>query len=132
MLIVVFLLKKSNWFPLTFDHPNNADFPAAPRNINKQGYHDAFHLQTKWKGKKHERLITGLAFQSGTGTSVALSLSTVNNDLHWDLVPKRGKDLKWYIDPDINEQDRLKKGFTWLIGVCTTAAVDAILEVVSP
>ena len=67
---------KSNWFPLTYAHADNAPFPQAPQDIPKEGYRDCFHLQTKWKGAKAERLLNVLVYTSRTGTAVALSFSS--------------------------------------------------------
>ena len=93
---------QNRWFPLTFDHPNYPPLPQAPQNIPFEGYRDAFLFHTKWKGKNCHKNLTGLAYRSGTGKSVALSISTTNHDVHWDFVPHKDKDLKWYLDTNLD------------------------------
>ena len=112
------LLHKSEWFPLTFGHSNYEPFPAAPKNIPKEGYHDAFHFQTKWKGKKHQKKLNESAYHSSTGTVVVLSMSTVNLRAYWDMVPSKNKNLLWYFGFE-DSHDHLMKDFDTLIGTCS-------------
>lgn len=126
------MLCQSEWFPLTYGHANYDPFPAAPSNIPKEGYRDAFHLQTKWKGKFQQKKLNALAFRSGTGTSVALSFSTMSSELHWDLVPKKDKDLKWYLDTSLTDHQRFMKGFDVLVGETTNQIESSLLALVMP
>ena len=100
-------------------------------DIPKDGYRDSFQFQTEWKGKSHKKKITGLAYRSGTGTAVALSMSTTNNSAHWDMIPARNKNLRWYFENG-NEHERLMKGFDTFEGVSSLAVERLLLEVVLP
>ena len=127
-----FLLPQSEWFPLTYGHHKNAPFPQKPLDIKKEGYRDAFTYQTIWRGRKLEKKITGLAFRSGTGTSVALSISTVNHDLHWDFVPINDKEMRWYCDQNLSDNERQMKGFTELVGTSSKPIEETLLALVVP
>ena len=121
---------KSEWFPLTFNHPNNKPFPEAPWNIPKEGYRDAFHLQTRWKGKSNkEKTLNAIAYRSSTGTAVALSFSTTN---YWDMVTEKDKDLKWFVNHQLDPHERLMKGFDLLIGESCKPMELALLALVAP
>ena len=100
-------------------------------DIPKDGYRDFFQFQTEWKGKNHKKKVNAIAYRSGTGTSVALSMSTTNSNLHWDLIPAKNKDLRWYFDT-IDEHDRLMKGFDTLEGASSRAVELSLLDAVLP
>ena len=124
--------RQCDWFPMTYDHPKFKPFPEQPMNITKDGYRDAHHLQVKWKSKLREKKLNAIAFRSGTGTSVALSLSTTGHDLHWDMVPDSNKDMKWYFDLTLSDHDRQMHGFSLLIGESTKEIDEKILSLVAP
>ena len=69
-------VKQMDWVPLTFDRKNTSPFPEKPKDITKQGYKDDFYMQTSWRGKTTTHNISCAAYQSDTGTSVSIALSS--------------------------------------------------------
>ena len=78
-------------------------------------------------------MLNALAYRSGSGSKVvALSFSTVNSESHWDLVPAKDKDLKWFLDSSLPAHDRQMKGFGILVGCSTTSVEEKLLSLVLP
>ena len=101
---------------MTYDKSPDQSLPSNPRNIDKLGYKDAFHYTTVWKGKKVQKNISALAYKSGTGNAVALSLSTIDTGSHWDFVPNDDCHHKWYFSTNLTDEERQLKGFKLIIG----------------
>ena len=59
-------------------------------------------------------------------------MSTINNEIHWDFVPKKDKDLKWYFCATTTDHDRRMKGFDRLCGESTTEIEEILLSLVTP
>ena len=76
--------------------------------------------------------ITSLAFWSSTGTSVALSISMVNHDLHWDFVPINDKEMCWYCDQNLSDNEQQIKGFTELVGTSLKPIKETLFTHVVP
>ena len=64
--------------------------------------------------------------------TIALSILMTNSGLHWDLVPKKDKNLKWYIDGNFPTQKRVMKGFLILVGKPNEEMEAVLLACVSP
>ena len=106
--------------------------PDHPRNVAKIGYKDAFHYTTVWKGKTVIKNISALAYKSGTGNAVALSLSTVDTGSHWDLIPNDDCNHKWYFSTSLTDEERKMKGFRLIIGPKRYAVELLLLTKVEP
>ena len=63
---------------------------------------------------------------------MALFFSAVNSKSHWDLVPAKDKDLKWYLDPSLTEYVQKMKGFGILVGCLLMSMEEKLLSLVVP
>ena len=106
--------------------------PDHPQNVDKKGYRDSFHFSTVWKGKKVQKTLSAVAYKSGTGNAVALSLSTLDSGSHWDMVPTKPHHQTWYFDNDLDDDERLMKGFSLLLGEGEQAGDLLLLSKVKP
>ena len=123
---------KSDWFPLTFDRPSDKQFPEKPLNIPLKGYRDAFFFSTAWKGKKAAKNLCAAAYRSGTGTSVGLSISSVDTTCSWDMNVANPSDLKWYYGNDLSPHERSMKGFVRIHGPQVWSEEQLLLSNVEP
>ena len=91
-----------------------------------------FISKITWKGKQQEKKMNAITFHSRIGTSVALLMSTVNHDLHWDFVPKSDKHIGWYFDKNLSDHEPKMNGFDKLIGESTKEIEQVLLDLVLP
>ena len=74
----------------------------------------------------------GSAYRSGTGTSVGLSISSIDTRCHWDMNVMDDIDLKWYQDSKLSSHDRAIKGFDRIFGRKCIAHEEILLSAVDP
>lgn len=122
------------WLPMTFDRKYTEPFPAKSEVIQKSGYKDAYQFNLNWKGPtgKSGRKLGCVAYKSGTGTAVALAISTKYQQCHWDFVTLRDTDLEWYTDNTLSGLNRKKKAMHLLAGVEDDAHASVLFESVNP
>ncbi len=113
-------IKRQDWVPLTFDRQNTVEtqFPKKPKDVPKIGFKDSFHMELKWKGGKQTavRKVACLAYRSGTGTAVAIAISSRYRRIHWDLVPATSAGQRWYHDKSLSLEEKQKKAMVLLAG----------------
>lgn len=121
---------QANWFPLTYHRPGS-ELPDNPKNIEMAGYKDCHHFSTVWRGEGVQKKLTALAYKSGTGKAVALTFSTMDDGAHWDMIPKKDSDYKWYFSLLAGEARKMK-GFSMLLGNSSQACELLLLSNIMP
>ena len=105
--------------------------PDKPQNIEALGYKDVFQYSVVWRGRKVQKRIAAVGYRPGTGSNPALSISTIDSGIHWDLIPINDHYQKWYFST-MPDRERQMKGFTLLLGDKHEEVEDLLLSNVEP
>jgi hypothetical protein len=114
---IIGTVKRSEWFPFTYDKKDSND-PDKPLNIAKKGSKNAFYKKLKLRHLPDftnttatNGEVNAVAYRSGTGTTVSLAMSTIHRPHWWDFVTDNPKDTKWYFNETLSDFDRKAHGF---------------------
>jgi hypothetical protein len=80
-------IKRMDWVPLSYDKSFPEKFLSKPKVIPKKGYKDSHRMTLEWKGVSCRQELSCISYRSGSGTSVALVVSSCIDFLTGTLYP---------------------------------------------